>query len=425
MQFSAHARDLLVSATAPNAYRSIQSAINAAQPGDVIRLEPKATPYTETVAFRSKSGTVGKPIVLDGQGATLNGSEPLKAQAWEKTGTGAYRSTTFMVNRKMGSSMVGRYYFIMNGSANRMGRSSKGNRGQYKPVADLKPGEWTYETKEKAFYVMPPAGQGIEEVRAPERANGVAINGDCENLTIRNITATHVWNDGFNIHGRTRNVRFENIRAIECGDDGISAHGDCHISVDGFISQRNSTGMCHINQSQSDNRNLILEDNIGYSIYLLDDSKHTIKDTVVRSTRGHAFHATRKTEVTLENVLFDGLTPGQTGFRVDAEATVTARNISLWNLPLTVDGAAMQLHESVIGGETAKVKINLTATWQAANNVWGVDEIEFNGTPYPAAAFADYVKASGQDDGSQSQKLIFEKLQQGTYAPQGYQPSRN
>jgi len=403
------ARDLTVSATQAGAYRTIQSAINAAQPGDVIRLELKATPYTETVVFRNKSGTVEQPIILDGQGATLNGSEPLKAQEWEKTETGAYRSTAFLENRKMGTSTVGRYYFIMNGSANRMGRSSKGNSGRYKAVADLQPGEWTYEAKEKAFYIVPPAGQSIEEVRAPERANGVAINGDCENLTIRNITATHVWNDGFNIHGRTRNVRFENIRAIECGDDGISAHEDCHIIVDGFIAQRNSTGMCHINQSQSDNRNLTMEDNLGYSIYLLDDSKHTIKDAVVHSARGIAFHATRKTEVALENVLFDGQTPGQVGFRVDAEANVIARNISLWNLPFTVDSATMELQESVLGGDMVKAKITSTAIWKANNNLWGVSEIDYHGTSYPAAAFADYVKASGQEQTSRWEKITAAK----------------
>lgn len=399
-QFGAHARDLTVSATAPGAYRTIQSAINAAQPGDVIKLEPKATPYTETVVLRNKSGTVEQPIILDGQGATLNGSESLKAQEWEKTETGAYRSTTFWENNKLANSAVGRFYFIMNGSANRMGRSAKGNSGRYKAVADLKPGEWTYEAKEKTFTIVPPAGQGIEDVRAPLRANGVAINGDCENLVIRNITATHVWNDGFNIHGRTRNVRFENIRAIECGDDGISAHGDCHISVDGLVSMRNSTGMCHINQSQSDNRNLTLEDNLGFSIYLLDDSKHTIKDSVVRSARGTAFHATRKTEVALENVLFDGQTPGQNGFLVNEEAQVTARKIHLWNLPLTVDGASLQLNESVIGGENVKVKIAPTATWKADNNLWGVSSIEFNGTPYTREKLADYVQAAGQDKSS-------------------------
>lgn len=419
IQFSAYARDLTVSATAPGAYRSIQSAINAAQPGDVIRLEPKATPYTETVVFRNKSGTVENPIILDGQGATLNGSEMLKAQEWEKTEAGAYRSTTFWENSKLGSSALGRYYFIMNGSANRMGRSAKGNSGRYKAVADLKPGEWTYEAKEKAFYIVPPTGQSIEEVSAPKRANGVAISGDCENLVIRNLTATHVWNDGFNIHGRTRNVRFENIRAIECGDDGISAHGDCHIVVDGFISQRNSTGMCHINQSQSDNRNLILEDNLGYSIYLLNDSKHTIKDAVILSTRGIAFHATLKTHVTLENVLFDGQTPGQVGFRVDAEANVTARNISLWNLPFTVDSATMDLQESVIGGDAVKAKITATAIWEANNNQWGVSEINYHGTAYPAAAFSEYVKTSGQEQASRWEKLTAGKLLQGGLLPYG------
>lgn len=419
LQLPTHARDLTVSATAPGAYRSIQSAINAAQPGDVIKLEPKAAPYNETVVFRNKSGTVEQPIILDGQGATLNGSQPLKAAEWEKTETGAYRSTSFWENNKLANSAVGRFYFIMNDSANRMGRSAKGNSGRFKAVADLKPGEWTYDVKEKIFYILPPTGQSIEDVRAPLRSNGVAINGDCENLVIRNITATHVWNDGFNIHGRSRNIRFENISAVECGDDGISAHGDCHISVDGFVSRRNSTGMCHINQSQSDNRNLTLEDNLGYSIYLLDDSKHTIKDTVVRSTRGTAFHATRKTEVTMSDVLFIGETLEQVGLLVNADAQVTARNISIWNLPLTIEGAAMRLQDSVIGGKENSFHIAPTASWNADNNLWDVSEIKHDSVVYQRNSFPAYVRASGQDIKSRWEDVTLAELVKGQFAPIG------
>src|SRR5690606_32924258 len=109
--------------------------------------------------------------------------------------------------------------------------------------------------------------------------------------------------------------------------------------------------------------------------------------------RGTAFHATRKTEVALDNVLFDGQTPGQNGFLVNEGAQVTARKIHLWNLPLTLDGAALQLNESVIGGDNVKVKIAPTATWKADNNRWGVSSIEFNGTPYTREKLADYVQA--------------------------------
>jgi hypothetical protein len=70
----------------------------------------------------------------------------------------------------------------------------------------------------------------------------------------------------------------------------------------------------------------------------------------------------------------------------------------------------------------SKPKYTSTATWQAGNNLWGVDEINFNGTAYPISSFTDYVKVSVQDSGSRSETLSPEKVLQGAYSPQGARP---
>src|SRR5690606_36797612 len=124
----------------------------------------------------------------------------------------------------------------------------------------LSPGEWTYVETEKASYLRLQEGSALSSVHVPERRGGVSLRGSCEHLVIRYLAATHVWNDGFTIHGRSRDIRFANVRAIECSDDGISGHEDCRIDVDGLLSRGNATGFCHINQSQSWNRNNVFED---------------------------------------------------------------------------------------------------------------------------------------------------------------------
>lgn len=413
------ARELKVSRTEAGAYRTIQQAVNAAQPGDVILLSPQDSPYYESVSFRNKSGTTEKPIILDGQGATLNGSEALRPDEWEKTEAGHYRSTALSERMRINDALLGRFSFIMNGSANRMGRTGKGNRTPFKAPGVLQPGEWTYVAEEKAFYLNLAAGQELTSVRAPERANGVAFSGDCENIEIRNITATHVWNDGFNIHGRSRDIHFKNIRAIECGDDGISAHGDCHIAVNGFISQRNSTGMCHVNQSRSDNRNVILEDNYGYDVYLLNDSQHTLSNSVVRSTKGRAMRLASGTKVQIKNVLFHGQYPNQTGLLIDSGAWLEAHNISIWNLPLTTGKASVRLDDSVIGGPESAVRIGRSTQWKADRNLWDTPRFSWQETVYSRENFGDYTQASGQDKNSRWETLTFEKVSQGKYAPHG------
>lgn len=107
------------------------------------------------------------------------------------------------------------------------------------------------------------------------------VAGNCNHLIIRNVIATHVYNDGYNIHGTCRDVRFENIQAIECGDDGFSAHDDCQVEVDGFVSIGNSTGVCNTGESVSKNNRLLLRDNLGFDFFLIGTRAHTLTNSVL------------------------------------------------------------------------------------------------------------------------------------------------
>jgi hypothetical protein len=419
------ARELQVSRNRPGAYTTIQQAIDAAEPGDVIKLDPQESPYYEEAVFHDRSGTEQQPITLDGQGAVLNGSEVLHRNEWEQISPGLYRSTAFAARVKVSSSLLTRYYFIFDGTINRMGRASKSKGAALPPVEALKTGEWTYAEAERAFFVRPTAG--LESVRAPMRANGVTLSGNCGHLRIRNITATWVWNDGFNIHNRSRDVIFENIKAIGCGDDGISAHEDCHMVVDGLLSRDNATGFCHIGQSQIESRNVRIEDCLSYGIFLTDQSRNSLQNCIIRSDRGYALRLTSQTHTELDNVLLIGTAlqdapnfiASPLGVVMEAKANVLAARISVLNMPFTARDAAVRLSHSAIACPTQVVDTGAGTSWSSNDNVWDIAGFNWNGTTYGRDRFDAYCRASGQDSRSRSETIASQKLLQGQLTPYG------
>lgn len=397
---SAEARILTVDSQNSEMYSTIQQAIEAAEPGDTVFLTKQEQPYYESIVFQNKKGTVEKPITLDGNGAVLNGSEPLKAEEWQQVSSNLYRSVEFPKRLRISASILGRYFFIIDGKMNRMSRSSKGVRTPFKKVSELLENEWTYDEAEKAFLIRLPENGSISSVRAPERASGVALRGDNENIVVKNITSTHVWNDGFNIHGRSRNILFADIKAIECGDDGVSAHGDCHIEVDGLLSRGNSTGFCHVDQSESINRNIVLEQNHGHAIYLVNRSKHQIENGIVRSLKRHALRLTSGTSLSIKNVAFYAENPHEHGWTIQGESTLEAENCSLFGLPIDVKDAQVTLKNSLIEGKETAVTIEQKAQWISERNVWNIALLQWKGEKYFGASFSKYVEDSQQDQKS-------------------------
>jgi hypothetical protein len=410
---SLHADELLVSKI--GTYKTIQQAINAAQPGDTIKLSTEDGAYYQSAVFHNKSGAEGNPITLDGNGATLDGSDPLEPKEWQEVSPGLYKSTELPARLHMSASILGRYFFIFNNKINRMGRVSKGVQTALKNPADLTDGEWTYVEAEKAFYVRPNAGMDLSSIRAPIRSSGVELNGDCEHLIIINVRVMHVWNDGFNIHQRSRDILFRDIYAIECGDDGISEHEDCQIKVDGMYSSGNATGFCHVGQSQSDTQNIMIENCLAYGVYLLDDSHHTLRDCVIRGKSTFAIRLVRNTTLKMDNVLLEDTGPVQ----IESGASLQANNISSWRSTWDISKASVTLNQSAIAGPGAKLKIDQPILWQSDHNVFDLESIIWNGKAYDKSTFGDYVADSKQDANSKFQSLQKDAVVFGKLLPVG------
>ena len=223
----------------------------------------------------------------------LDGSENLKPEDWPEVTPGLFRNDNLL---RLDDAVIQRWFFLWDGKMNHMGRSSKGLRPDFKKPEELQPGEWTFikdETRSVpkvaqiygSFYVKLPPGQKLADahIAAPIRSAGVQISGTNKWLTIRNLNATHVYNDGYNIHGSCRDVVFEHIGAFECGDDGISAHDDCQFRVDGLVSIANSTGIADTVDSITEYDHVFIRDCLGIDLLFFGSNRHVIHNGVVLS----------------------------------------------------------------------------------------------------------------------------------------------
>lgn len=339
------ARDIRVGkdADAP----TIAHAIKLAQPGDTIHLEPKA--YRDYAGFYGKKGEPGRPITLDGHGATLDGSEPLDPAQWKEVSPGLFANDNLIARND--DSIIGRWFFLWNGKMNHMGRTSKGKQTPFKKPEELQADEWAFikdPSREKppskqiygTFFIKLPLGQKLADanIRAPMRSAGVQMSGDNAHLVIKNITATHVYNDGFNIHGDCRACRFENIRAIECGDDGISAHESAEYSVDGLVSIGNSTGITDTVAAHTSYNRVFIAGCLGHDLFFLDDGRYKVTNAIVLSSSQNPFVVTgrddKRAELIIDNVLLRRVGAHSSPAQLQKTATLTASRFTIENLPV-------------------------------------------------------------------------------------------
>ena len=345
------AHDIHVGKEAP----TIHAAIKMAVAGDTIHLEPKV--YRDYAGFYMKKGEPGKPITLDGHGATLEGSDPIDPAKWREVSPGVFANDDLLPG--LSDAAIGRWFFLFDGKMQLMGRTSKGRSAALKKPEELQAGEWTFvkdPSREKppskaiygTFYLKLGAGQTLADAKifAPMRSAGVQFGGDNAHLVIKNLTATHPYNDGFNVHGDCRDVVFENIRAIECGDDGISAHESAQYRVDGFVSIGNSTGICDTGTAQTSYNRVFIAECIGFDLYFLDNGRYKLTNAVIFSKAQNPFTVTSREdqhcELEIDNVLFRRLVEPRKAL-IAKTALVRAKRLTLENI--TFDARGELQHE--------------------------------------------------------------------------------
>lgn len=410
-----HANGLAAKADGTNGpVKTIARGIKYAQPGDTVHLS--SVVFKESAVFYNRVGEPGKPIVLDGHGATLDGGDPVDPAAWTEVSPGLFRNDQLL---RLDDAVIQRWFFLWDGKMNHMGRTSKGTSAPLKKPEDLQPGEWTFIKDPAraiansqqifgAFYLKLPPGQKLTDAKivAPMRSAGVQFSGDNRHLIIRNVNATHVYNDGYNIHGHCEDVLFENITAVECGDDGISAHETAQYKVEGFISIGNSTGICDTGSSVTSYNRVFIKDCLGFDLFFLDSGRYSVSNAVVLSSSQHAFsvngrdQAEQPCSLTLDNVLIRRV-GGPSEARVSKNSILKASRTTFQNLNFQATGGEVTLENCAIYGDPVpEIILAKDVKWHGSNNVYGLRALRFDKTTFGPLTFADFQKLTGQETGS-------------------------
>jgi hypothetical protein len=370
-------------------FKTIGRALRAMKVSDSLVLTPMPQPYRESITLRI-GGTAAQPMVIDGGGATISGADPAPKTGWEEQG-GVYR---------LRQATEVKFLF---------GPGVRYEQG--KIPAELKPEEWQWQAG--VLHFRPAAGKtpADYDLEMSVRISGVITNGAGQ-IIVRNLTAQHFYNDGFNLHGGSAPLWFENIRGIWNGDEGFSAHENSECYVRGAEFSNNYWhGIADVGMARTHYQNIICRDNRSKGVFLIG-AMHSISDSEISGspeqitlspsdlrTFPHLDQHPHKASLThLRNVVVRSR-PGETGLRVRPGATAVIEHSLLQGgqVALNVEaGATAHVINSILtGAQTAEVVA--AGTYLADHNLYHPGRFQIGGTLYTPGDFDRYRQATGND----------------------------
>ncbi len=390
--------------TAP--FRTIGRGARALGPGDTLVIVPMDEPYRETLSLR-RHGLPGAPIVIEGGGAILCGSDPAPAEGWQE-GEGGIWSVPLASHDRMKVFGPERHFI--------KGRSA----------TELEPERWFWA--DGTFYFRPAEGRhpndyGLLLAAVAGRPSGIATSG-AGWIIVRNLTCVNFWNDGFNLHGGTGPMWFENITGNWNGDEGFSAHenAECYVR-EGEFSHNYWHGINDIIFSRTHFTGVVCRDNLSKGVRF-NGGLHTLTDCEISGSpinvellqsSSSPFpladrHPLATSFTNLRNVVVRS-TGDETGVFVGPQATCVIEHCLLDGGNPVIDvragGTAFVVNSVVEGG--GEREVTSAGSYLADHNVYFPGRFLIGDAEYGPEQFADYRAATGNDTNSVIGEPVFDE----------------
>ncbi|MDO4584297.1 MAG: right-handed parallel beta-helix repeat-containing protein [Planctomycetia bacterium] len=199
--------------------RTIGQALKLAHAGDRIVLAKTAEPYRESVTFfgQKNSCAPGNPFRLEGNGAILDGSEPIPEEWWEPYQKGIFR---FQPPWQAWQNLFWKGKPLKKGKVQRDGDA---------PVQIvLEPMEWTLY--EGFVYFKPEPGRlpGEYQLSMAGKRHGVVLL-HVRGVEIRDLIVQGYQNDGMVASNNATDVHLENVTLRGNARAGMAVGGACSI----------------------------------------------------------------------------------------------------------------------------------------------------------------------------------------------------
>ncbi|MHB8995284.1 MAG: hypothetical protein ACYC63_08560 [Armatimonadota bacterium] len=394
--------------------KTIACALPRLKPGDALLLTNNPEPYRESIPLHTH-GTAAAQIIIDGGGATITGGDPAPKDGWVNQ-DGLF---------KRPQALEVKFLF---------GPDTRYEQG--KSEIDLKPLEWFWKTGELSFRPAEGKTPADYDLQMSVRVSGVMTNGAGQ-IIVRNLTAKHFYNDGFNLHSGSGPLWFENIRGLWNGDEGFSAHenAECHVRG-GEFSNNYWHGIADVGLARTYYQNIICRDNRTKGILLIG-GMHTITDAEISGSPEQIVltvsdlkrfprldkHPLRTSITHLRNVRVQS-SEAETGVVVNADATGVLEHCLLLGgkfcLQVEAEGRAHVSNSILSGAVTAEV--SAAGEYYADHNLYFPGRLLIGAIMYGADQIEAYRAATGNDARSLWQEPRFIK---GTYVSSYSGPAAN
>jgi hypothetical protein len=212
--------------------RSIAKALRMAQPGDRIVIAKTPEPYRESITIQGPqhSGTDRFPLVIIGNGATLDGTVSLADANWEFAGNSTFRTRPPHLSHQQ--------LFLDDQPAVR----KQPPAGQ---IPALQPLEWCLF--EGWIYFR------VDDTKLPEAYDvsccglpvGITLY-EVHDVIIEDLTLRGFWLDGVNCHDNVRRTDLAHLTATQNGRSGISIGGASRVRLDTCTSRGNAEAQVRV-----------------------------------------------------------------------------------------------------------------------------------------------------------------------------------
>ena len=239
----------------------VSGRIEVANTGKPYRMPYKSADVSKSYGYRLfRGGTREKPLVVEGNGATISGLAVVPREAWKQVPeTRLFRLPFYpMSNRlKIDKTInhwqeVPRIWFVD-------GRAAP-NCHDRESLLKTPGGFWWNKTEKQVCFHLP-AGKQLAELRIELPANyGFYIHAD--HTIVRNFNCIFSVNDGFDADGSARNSDYINCLAYDNCGQGFSCHKTSSIRYAGCGAIRcASSNICNVNNSHAEYIDCVFLDN--------------------------------------------------------------------------------------------------------------------------------------------------------------------
>ena len=264
---------------------------------DIWPLQTQAR-ITTPIVLRN-GGTKDQPAIFDGKGMIIDLGIDLSKHPWRKQGNLWTSQPGLLAEQGQKVRIAGQTaglfvdqipITIPRDLAAEKLHPDRKSRCYFAPDK-LQPGQMGYADDGSIYFRWPKGIPNTKRLYLPAKAgvNGVSIA--CSNIIVRNVTAMHAGNDGFNIHGDRHGIRLENVRALSNADEGISAHETTEMKVVRAEVAWNGSaagGVADVNDSITSYRDCIVHDNAGAAFYFSGSSHQVHHTRIFNQTRNFA-----------------------------------------------------------------------------------------------------------------------------------------